>query len=196
MASLRPRKRTKGKPSGLFAFPRTAASFAPLTPVAFLPRIAAIHPDRIAVVHGAQRISYRQFEERARRLASALARRGIRPRQTVSAMLPNVPAMLDAHFGVPMLGAVLNTINTRLDARTVAYILDHGEAKALITDREYAAAVGPALRRLKRRPLVIDVDDPLYEGPGERRSEDHTSELQSRGHLVCRLLLEKKKERY
>ena len=168
MASLRPRKRTKGKPSGLFAFPRTVASFAPLTPVAFLPRIAAIHPDRIAVVHGAQRISYRQFEERARRLASALARRGIRPGQTVSAMLPNVPAMLDAHFGVPMLGAVLNTINTRLDARTVAYILDHGEAKALITDREYAAAVGPALRRLKRRPLVIDVDDPLYEGPGER----------------------------
>jgi len=168
MASVRPRKRTKGKPSGLFAFPRTAASFAPLTPVAFLPRIAAIHPDRIAVVHGAQRISYRQFEERARRLASALARRGIRPGQTVSAMLPNVPAMLDAHFGVPMLGAVLNTINTRLDARTVAYILDHGEAKALITDREYAAAVGPALRRLKRRPLVIDVDDPLYEGPGER----------------------------
>ena len=168
MASLRPRKRTKGKPSGLFAFPRTVASFAPLTPVAFLPRIAAIHPDRIAVVHGAQRISYRQFAERARRLASALARRGIRPGQTVSAMLPNVPAMLDAHFGVPMLGAVLNTINTRLDARTVAYILDHGEAKALITDREYAAAVGPALRRLKRRPLVIDVDDPLYEGPGER----------------------------
>src|SRR5438034_10921406 len=171
MASLRPRKRTKGKPSGLFAFPRTAASFAPLTPVAFLPRIAAIHPDRIAVVHGAQRISYRQFAERARRLASALARRGIRPGQTVSAMLPNVPAMLDAHFGVPMLGAVLNTINTRLDARTVAYILEHGESKALITDREYAAVVGPALKQLGRRLLVIDVDDPLYEGAGERLGE-------------------------
>src|SRR3989475_5448117 len=168
MASVRPPKRTRGKRSGLSASPRTAASSAPLTPARFLPRIAATPPARIAVVHGAQRISSRQFEERARRLASALARRGIRPGQTVSAMLPNVPAMLDAHFGVPMLGAVLNTINTRLDVRTVAYILDHGEAKALITDREYAAAVGPALRRLKRRPLVIDVDDPLYEGPGER----------------------------
>src|SRR5256886_4488546 len=168
MASLRPRKRTKGKPSGLFAFPRTAASFAPLTPVAFLPRIAAIHPDRIAVVHGAQRISYRQFEERARRLASALARRGIRPGQTVSAMLPNVPAMLDAHYGVPMLGAVLNTINTRLDAETVAYILQHGEAKVLITDRVFAGVVGPALARLKRKPFVVDVDDPAYTGPGDR----------------------------
>src|SRR5207249_11416134 len=104
MASLRPRKRTKGKPSGLFAFPRTAASFAPLTPVAFLPRIAAIHPDGIAVVHGAQRISYRQFEERARRLASALARRGIRPGQTVSAMLANVPDLVGARFGVHRIG--------------------------------------------------------------------------------------------
>src|SRR3989475_4987538 len=154
MASVRPRKRTKGKPSGLFAFPGPPAGSAPLPPVASLPRIAATPPARIAVAHGAQRISYRQFEERARRLASALARRGIRPGQTVSAMLPNVPAMLDAHFGVPMLGAVLNTINTRLDVRTVAYILDHREARALITDREYAAAVGPALRRLKRRPLA------------------------------------------
>jgi fatty-acyl-CoA synthase len=86
----------------------------------------------------------------------------------VSAMLPNVPAMLDAHYGVPVLGAVLNTINTRLDARTVAYILEHGEAQALITDREYAAVVGPALKQLGRRLLVIDADDALYEGAGER----------------------------
>src|SRR3989449_3950399 len=181
MASLRPRKRPRGRPGGLFASPRTAASFAPLTPVAFLPRIAAIPPDRIAVVHGAQRISYRQFEERARRLASGLARRGIRPGQTVSAMLPNVPAMLDAHFGVPMLGAVLNTINTRLDARTVAYILEHGESKALITDREYAAVVGPALKQLGRRLLVIDVADPLYGGAGERLGEVEYEAFLSRG---------------
>ena len=102
------------------------------------------------------------------RLASALSRHGVRPGDTVSAMLPNVPAMLEAHFGVPMLGAVLNAINTRLDAATIAYILEHGEAKVLITDREYAAQVGPALARLKKPPLVIDVDDPLYTGPGER----------------------------
>jgi fatty-acyl-CoA synthase len=164
-------KRTKAKATRLFTFPSTRANFAALTPVTFLTRTAAVHPDRLAAIHGHRRITYRQLEDRARRLASALARRGIRPGETVSAMLPNVPAMLDAHFGVPMLGAVLNTINTRLDARTVAYILEHGESKALITDREYAAVVGPALKQIGRRLLVIDVDDPLYEGPGERLGE-------------------------
>src|SRR5687768_5323938 len=148
-----------------------AANFAALTPVTFLTRTVIAHPDRVAAIHGERRITYRQLEARARRLASALARRGIKPGQTVSAMLPNVPAMLDAPFAVPMLGAVLNTINTRLDARTVAYILEHGESKALITDREYAAVVGPALEQLRRRLLVIDVDDPLYDGPGERLGE-------------------------
>src|SRR5437867_3339982 len=142
------------------------ANFTPLTPAAFLPRTAAIHGDRVAVIHGDRRITYGESHERARRLASALVARGIGPADTVSAMLPNVPAMLDAHFGVPMAGAVLNTINTRLDARTIAYILGHGEAKALITDREYAAVVGPALAQLGRPLLVIDVDDPLYSGPG------------------------------
>ncbi len=148
-----------------------AANFAPLSPVGFLARTAAIHPNRTAVIHGERRLTYRQLEERARRLASALAKRGVRSGDTVSAMLPNVPAMLECHYGVPMLGAVLNTINTRLDPATVAYILQHGEAKVLITDREYAAQVGPALAQLKRRPLVVDVDDPLYTGPGERLGE-------------------------
>jgi fatty-acyl-CoA synthase len=147
------------------------ANFATLTPVSFLPRSAEIHPDRIAVIHGARRFTYAQLYERARRLASALAKRGIGKGDTVSAMLPNVPAMIEAHFGVPMLGAVLNTINTRLDADTVAYILEHGEAKAIITDRAFAAVVGPALKSLKRRILVIDNDDALYTGPGERLGE-------------------------
>ena len=164
-------KRTTPKRGNPFKFSPTSANFAALTPVSFLTRTAAVHPDHVAVIHGEQRITYRQLDERARRLASALARRGIRRGQTVSAMLPNVPAMLDAHFGVPMLGAVLNTINTRLDARTVAYILQHGEAKALITDREYAAVVAPALKQLGQRLLVIDVDDPLYDGAGERLGE-------------------------
>jgi len=150
---------------------RGPANFAPLTPLAFLPRTAAIHPDRVAVIHGARRITYREFDERARRLASALIRRGIGPGDTVSAVLPNVPAMLDAHFGVAMAGAVLNTINTRLDARTIAYILEHGEAKVLLTDREYAGTVGPALERLGTRPLVIEVDDALYDGPRDRLGE-------------------------
>ena len=145
-----------------------AANYAPLSPLSFLPRAAEIHPNRVAVIHGAARYTYAQFYERARRLASALARRGVGRGDVVSAMLPNVPAMLEAHYGVPMLGAVLNTINTRLDAETVAYILEHGEAKVLITDRMFAGVVGPALAKLKTKPLVVDVDDPLYSGPGER----------------------------
>ena len=144
------------------------ANRTPLSPLSFLPRAAEIYPDRVAVVHGAQRISYARFYERARRLASALAKEGVQRGDVVAAMLPNVPAMLDAHYGVPMLGAVLNTINTRLDADTVAYILEHGEAKVFITDRVFASAVGPALQKLKRKLLVIDVDDPLYTGPGDR----------------------------
>ena len=144
------------------------ANFSPLSPIVFLPRAAEIYPDRVAVVHGSTRLTYAQVYERASRLASALARRGVRPGDVVSAMLPNVPSMLEAHYGVPMAGAVLNTINTRLDAETVAYILEHGEAKVLITDRVFAAVVGPALKKLKNKPYVVDVDDPLYTGPGER----------------------------
>jgi len=150
---------------------RATANFAPLTPLGFLPRTAAIHPNRVAMIHGERRITYRDFDARARRLASALVRHGIGPGDTVSAVLPNIPAMLEAHFGVPMIGAVLNTINTRLDARTIAYILEHGEAKVLLTDREYAGTVGPALERLGRKLLVIEVDDALYQGPGERLGE-------------------------
>ncbi len=168
-AAKKPPRADMHSNGGLFAgLKPNPANFAPLTPISFLSRTAAIHPDRLAVVHGTQRYSYSQLQERVRRLASALARRGVRPGDTISAMLPNVPAMIEAHFAVPMLGAVLNAINTRLDAPTVAYILGHGEARALITDREYAAQVGPALARLKKPPLVIDVDDPLYTGPGER----------------------------
>src|SRR5437879_4640966 len=122
---------------------RGPANFAPLTPLGFLPRTAAIHPDRVAVIHGARRITYREFDERARRLASALIRRGIGPGDTVSAVLPNVPAMLDAHFGVAMAGAVLNTINTRLDARPDDYNLHPRHAEALPTDRGSRARVGP-----------------------------------------------------
>ena len=144
------------------------ANYAPLSPIAFLPRAAEVHPDRVAVVHGEKRFTYAEFYRRAQRLASALHKAGVREGDVVSAMLPNVPAMLEAHYGVPVLGAVLNAINTRLDADTVAYILEHAEAKVIITDRMYAGVVGPALAKLKRRILVIDHDDPLYTGPGER----------------------------
>ena len=155
------------KGNGIFANLRPVpANFEALTPIGFLPRSAEIHPERVAVIHGDKRWTYSETYDRARRLASALSKAGVRAGDVVSAMLPNVPAMLEAHYGVPALGAVLNTINTRLDARTVGYILGHGEAKVLITDREYAGVVGPALQSLKKKPLVIDVDDPLCEHPG------------------------------
>ena len=141
---------------------------APLTPIDFLPRAAEIYPERVAVIHGKARYSYAQFYARARRLASALAKQGVRRGDVVSAMLPNVPAMLEVHYAVPALGAVLNTINTRLDADTVGYILEHCGARVFITDRVFAGVVGPALSRMKKKPYVIDVDDPLYTGPGER----------------------------
>ena len=160
----------------------TPANSVPLTPLTFLPRTAAIHPDRVAIVHGDRRVTYRTFHERVRRLASALAARGIGEGDTVSVVLPNVPAMLEAHDAVPSLGAVLNAINTRLDARTIAYILAHGEARVVIVDREFSATVGPALAKLDRRPLVIDVDDPLYAGPGDRLGEIDYEDFVAGGH--------------
>jgi fatty-acyl-CoA synthase len=146
---------------------RRAANHAALTPLAFLPRAALIYPDKPAVVHGDRTHTYAEFHARCRRLASALARRGIGAGDTVAIMAPNVPAMLEAHYGVPMAGAVLNALNYRLDARTLAVLLEHGEAKLVIADTEFAETMGEALRRLGRPITVVDVDDPL--GPGGRR---------------------------
>jgi len=147
---------------------RNPANFQPLTPLSFLERAAAVHPDRTAIVHGARSWNYAQFYARARRLACALARRGIGRGDTVSVMLANTPAMLDAHYGVAMTGAVLNALNTRLDAAILAFTLDHAETKVLITDREYAKVIKEALGLAKAKPLVIDYDDPEYAGPAER----------------------------
>ncbi|MET0744151.1 MAG: acyl-CoA synthetase [Microvirga sp.] len=147
---------------------RNPANFQPLTPLGFLERAAAVHPDRTAIIHGSLRRTYRGFYERARRLASALAGRGIGRGDTVAAILPNTPAMLECHYGVPMAGAVLNTINTRLDARVIAFSLEHGGAKVVITDREFSPVVKAALALCASRPLVVDVDDSEYAGAGER----------------------------
>ena len=147
---------------------RNPANFQPLTPLSFLERSAAIFPDRTAIIHGGLHRSYAEFYARARRLAGALAGRGIKRGDTVSAVLANTPAMLECHYGVPMAGAVLNTINTRLDAAVVAFQLDHAEAKVLIVDREFSKLVKEALALAKARPLVIDYDDPEFTGTGER----------------------------
>ncbi len=143
---------------------RNAANFVPLTPLSFLERTASVYPDRIAVIHGELRRNWAETQARCHRLADSLARRGIGLGDTVAVMAPNVPAIFEAHFGVPMLGAVLNTINIRLDAATIAFILDHGEAKVLITDREFSGVVADALERVRERPLVIDIDDALADG--------------------------------
>jgi fatty-acyl-CoA synthase len=150
---------------------RRPANYVPLTPLSFLARSAAVYPDKPAVIHGDRAFTYAEFAARCRRLTSALTRRGVGPGDTVAVMAPNVPAMLEAHFGVPMAGAVLNALNYRLDARTIAFLLEHSEAKVLITDREFAVTIEAALAQSRRRPLVIDIDDPLYEGDGRRLGE-------------------------
>jgi fatty-acyl-CoA synthase len=143
---------------------KNAANFVPLSPLSFLARTAAVYPDRLAVVHGKTRRTWAETYRRCRRLASALAARGIGKGDTVSVMAPNIPAHFEAHFGPAMLGAVLNALNIRLDAEAIAFILRHGEAKVLLTDREFAPVIGKALSLLEKKPLVIDIDDP--EGPG------------------------------
>jgi len=160
---------------------KNPANYQPLTPLSFLERAAAVHPDRIAIVHGALKRDYRDFYARSRRLASALARRGIGRGDTVSVMLPNTPAMLECHYGVPMAGAVLNTLNTRLDAKIIAFSLEHSEAKVLITDREFSPTIKAALELSSNRPLVIDYDDPEFTGPGERLGSMEYEELVASG---------------
>ncbi len=146
---------------------KNAANFQSLNPIAFLDRAAKVFPKRTAIVHGTTRHTYEDFYDRSRKLASSLHARGVRKGDTVAVMLANTPAMLEAHYGVPMLGAVLNTLNTRLDAAALAFILDHGEAKVLITDREFAATMKETLKLAKVKPLVIDYDDREFPQTGE-----------------------------
>jgi len=147
---------------------RNPANYQPLTPLGFLERAAAVFPDHTAIIHGPLRRSYAEFYARARRLGSALAKRGIKRGDTVSAFLANTPAMLECHYGVPMCKAVLNTLNTRLDAPIIAFSLDHADTKVVITDREFSKVMKEALTLCKVKPLVIDYDDPEFAGTGER----------------------------
>ena len=149
---------------------KNPANYAPLTPLGFIERAAYVYPNRTAVIHGARRATWAETYARCRRLASALARRGIGVGDTVAAMLANTPEMLECHFGIPMAGAVINTLNTRLDAETIAFMLGHGGAKVLIADREFSGTVARALAALEEKPFVIDVDDPEYSGAGDRKS--------------------------
>ncbi|MFO1412838.1 MAG: acyl-CoA synthetase [Burkholderiales bacterium] len=159
---------------------RNAANHVPLTPVAFLERSALVYPDKVAVRHGRLAYTYREFAARCRRLASALAARGVRRGDTVAVMAPNVPALLELHYAVPALGAVLNPLNIRLDPATIAFCLAHGGAKVLVTDAEFAGVVKAALASVDHPPLVVDIDDP--EGPaGERLGSVRYEDLLAEG---------------
>lgn len=149
---------------------RSDVNHIALSPLSFLERTAAVYPNYPAVVHGSIRRNWAETYSRCRRLASALAGRGIKKGDTVAVMLPNIPQMLEAHFGVPMIGAVLNTLNVRLDAEAIAFMLQHGEAKALITDREFYDVIHAAVGMLPEQILVIDVNDPEY-GEGQAASD-------------------------
>ncbi|MFC7553257.1 AMP-binding protein [Pseudoroseomonas wenyumeiae] len=161
------------------ALPRTPANHVPLTPLLFTERSAAAFPDRVAVVHGAQRWTWKQHRDRCVQLASALNRRGIGRGDTVAVLLPNTPAMVECHTGVPMSGAVLGAINIRLDAETIAYILDHGEAKLVIADRELLPLLEAALALTSNKPPVIEVNDPEAPFPHTLGGEDYEAVLAS-----------------
>ena len=156
------------------ALEKTPANYVPLTPLSFLTRTASLHPDRVAVIYGDRRYSWSDVDERTTRLASALSNAGIGIGDTVSIMCPNTPEIFEAHFGVPKAGAVLNAINTRLDVDTVTYILDHSDAKVLLTDTALSDTVEAALAKVDREITVIDIDDPA--GPGGKRLGSQTYE--------------------
>ena len=141
------------------ALDKNDANYTPLSPLTFIRRTAAVFPERTAVIHGAIRRSWRETFERCIRLAAALKKRGIGVGDTVCVMAPNIPELLEAHFGVPMAGAVLNALNIRLDAETIAFVLQHSDCKVLITDREFSGVIAKALERVGDKPLVIDIDD-------------------------------------
>ena len=158
---------------------KNPANYVPLSPLSFLARSAEVYPDRIAVIHGDMPMKWSETYRRCRKLASALARRGIGAGDTVALMAPNIPAMFEAHFGVPMTGAVLNTLNTRLDPEAIGFMLNHGEAKVLITDREFAETIAKALTMVEHPPLVIDIDDPLGPGGGLVGETDYEAFLET-----------------
>jgi len=160
---------------------KNPANAVALSPLSFIARAAEVYPNKDALIHGDLRQSWGETYTRCRRLAAALHRQGVGHGDAVAVLAPNTPATYEAHFGVPMSGAVLNTINIRLDAATIAFILEHGGAKVLLVDREFAPVAAEALARMAHRPRVVDIDDPQYEGPGQRIGEIEYEAFLARG---------------
>lgn len=161
---------------------KTVANHVPLSPLTFIERSASIYPDYPAIVHGSTRRTWGETWARCRQLASALQNRGIQPGQTVAAMLPNIPAMFEAHFGVPLAGCVLNTLNIRLDAEAISYMLEHGEAKAILVDPEFAEVIQQAVAKLEHKPLIIDVADGEFLGETQGIGEVEFEALLNEGN--------------
>ncbi|MBE5529878.1 acyl-CoA synthetase [Laribacter hongkongensis] len=159
---------------------KNPANYVPLTPVTFLERAAQVYPNKPAVIHGQRVYTWSQVFERSRRLASALAKHGVRKGSTVAILCPNIPEMVEAHFGIPMQGAVLNTMNYRLDAATIAFQIDHGEAEVLLVDSEFASLAREALHKSGRRPLIVDIVDSEYD-TGDRVGRITYEELLAEG---------------
>ena len=143
---------------------KNVANYSPLSPLTFIERAASVYPERVAQIYADKRYSWAETYRRCRRFASALQQRGVEADDTVALMLPNIPAMFEAHYAIPMSGAVILGLNIRLDADAIAFQLQHGEAKILFTDREFSSTVSAALAQLDDKPLVIDVDDPEFTG--------------------------------
>ena len=165
---------------------RNSANFTPITPLLFLERSAEIYPNRLAVIHGQLRQTWQQTYDRCRRLASALSKHGSGLGDTVAVMLPNTPPMVEAHFGIPMVGAVLNSLNTRLDPETIAFMLNHGEAKVVIVDPEFSGTMKKALEIAKKESgrefLVIDVEEKEFDIPGEKLGKLTYEQLLAEGN--------------
>lgn len=160
-----------------------SANYEPLTPVSFLRRAATVRPHHVAIVHGTRRYSYAQFWQRSQALGAALAKRGVQPGDCVAIMAANTPEMLEAHNGVPLIGAVLNSLNVRLDADTISFILEHGNAKVLLTDTQFAPTVKAAIAKLKAPITVIDIDDSMAPG-GELIGETDYEQLLTEGNAL------------
>ena len=157
------------------------ANYAPLSPLDFIRRAAEVYPNHTAVIHGDINRTWSETYKRCQKLASALLKRGIKKGDTVSVMLPNVPAFVEAHFGIPMTGAILNSLNIRLDAESIAFILQHAEAKVILVDPEFADVIADATRRMEEQPLIIDVADILYEGENKKIGEVEYEDLLKEG---------------
>lgn len=160
---------------------KNPANYSPVSPLEFLTRTAEVYPNRLAVVHGPIRRTWGETYKRSLKLASAFKKSGIKKGDTVAVMLPNIPAMVEAHFAIPLCGAIINALNIRLDADNISFMLQHGEAKIILVDREFAGVISQAILRIENPPLVVNVEDELYTGPGEKIGAIEYEEFMKKG---------------